>query len=130
MIPAGAGGLRAWVPRGLVELASGQRPLQPPSADGLVAAEVSWRDGRLESIGPLPEGSSAPERMVLPRLVEPHAHLDKAFTWAQASNRSGTYSGALTANLAEHRSRTEAAVRDRAEPVSYTHLTLPTNREV
>ena len=53
--------------------------------------------------------------MVLPRLVEPHAHLDKAFTWAQASNRSGTYSGALTANLAEHRSRTAASVRDRAE---------------
>ena len=44
--------------------------------------------------------------------MEPHCHLDKAFTWCQAPNPSGTISGALAANLQEHRSRSAAGVTE------------------
>ena len=82
---------------------------------GLVAVDLHWCGGRLTGITPLNAGVQPPSRMVLPRLVEPHAHLDKAFSWSMAPNPGGTYAGALAANLAEHQSRTTAAVRDRAE---------------
>ena len=87
----------------------------PPRADGLTPVELRWNDERLISVRLLQDSSGVPEHLLLPRLVEPHAHLDKAFTREQAPNLEGTYSGALTANLAEHQTRTTAQVRDRAE---------------
>ena len=48
---------------------------------------------------------------MLPRLVEPHAHIDKAFTWKKFPNLDGTYKGALTANLSEIENRTSIKVQ-------------------
>jgi cytosine deaminase len=53
--------------------------------------------------------------MVLPRLVDCHVHLDKAYTWQEHPNLSGSYGGALDANLREHNTRTVASVLQRGE---------------
>jgi cytosine deaminase len=53
--------------------------------------------------------------MLLPRLLEPHAHLDKAFSWSRYPNLSGTYAGAMAANLREHQTRTVEVVQERFE---------------
>ena len=108
--------VQAWVPKGLIEVPFGKPLIAAASAaDGLVAVALAWRDGVIHSIDPLPAEAAAPTCLLLPRLVEPHAHLDKAFSWSQAPNHAGTYAGAMAANLGEHQSRTVAVVEQRAE---------------
>ena len=51
--------------------------------------------------------------LALPAAVEPHCHLDKAFTWQEYPNPAGTVAGALAANLREHHTRTPAKVAAR-----------------
>jgi cytosine deaminase len=53
--------------------------------------------------------------VVLPRFVDAHVHLDKAFTWHDHPNLDGTYEGALNANLVEHQSRSVEVVMSRGE---------------
>ena len=118
MIPCvGDGTLSAWIPRGLVELGHERVGMPGPSTrvDGLCALQVSWRDGRIVHVKPLVEGAAEPDGMLLPRLLEPHAHLDKAFSWNRYPNLSGTYAGAMAANLQEHQSRTVEVVQERFE---------------
>ena len=115
MSTVASGQVLGWAPRGLIELQDGQAPLPPAGVDGLVAVALSWRNGALHSISPVEGNHPVPQRLLLPRLVEPHAHLDKAFSWSQAPNLGGTYSGALEANLHEHHARTQVQVRERAE---------------
>ena len=118
MIPHGGDGtVRAWIPRGLVELdhESVGSPAPITRADGLCALELSWREGRIHQVQPLVEGAAEPDGMLLPRLLEPHAHLDKAFSWSHYPNLSGTYAGAMAANLKEHQSRTHEVVQARFE---------------
>lgn len=105
--------LQAWVPRGLLQLS--HWPGHSVSADGLVAVELAWAGGRLLEPNVLAPGTPRPTCLVLPRLADPHVHLDKAFTWREAPNFSGTYEGALAANLQEHRSRTLEGVLARGE---------------
>jgi cytosine deaminase len=106
--------LDAWVPRSLLQLSAAE-PVPIATAEGLTPMRLRWRDGRLLMPQPLPEQQKPPCQLVLPRLVDPHVHLDKAFTWSAHPNLSGTYGGALAANLEEHQQRTEAAVLERAE---------------
>ena len=106
--------LDAWVPRSLLQL-SAAAPFPVATAEGLTPMRLRWRDGRLLMPQPLPQQQKSPCQLVLPRLVDAHVHLDKAFTWSAHPNLSGTYSGALAANLEEHQQRTEAAVLERAE---------------
>ncbi len=118
MIPrVGDGTLSAWIPRGLVELDYERvgSPAPTTRADGLCALQVSWREGRILQVQPLVEGAAEPDGMLLPRLLEPHAHLDKAFSWSRYPNLSGTYAGAMEANLREHQSRTLEVVQERFE---------------
>lgn len=105
--------LQAWVPRSLLQLPFGSQSI-PVTPEGLTPVQLSWRDGCL--LPPTPLGlDAAPEHLVLPRLVDPHVHLDKAFSWADHPNLSGTYDGALAANLQEHQTRSESAVLARGE---------------
>lgn len=113
------GQFQGWAPRGLVVLPPGESPLPAAEADGLVAIDLRWHEGQITTIRPLTPSqitaSTAPDLLLLPRLVEPHAHLDKAFSWPEAPNREGSYAGALAANLQEHQTRTTSSVRARAE---------------
>ena len=50
------------------------------AGSGLVAVDLRWQRGALTAMTPLNIGDRPPSQLVLPRLVEPHAHLDKAFS--------------------------------------------------
>ena len=104
--------INAWLPSSLLENGA-SRTLR--SRDGLVAMALGWEDGVISSLQPLAAEAAPPTQLVLPRLVEPHAHLDKAFSWAEHPNLEGTYAGAMAANRREHGCRTRAGVSARAE---------------
>ena len=108
------GCLEAWVPRGLltreVDVLSAR-----VTAEGLCPLRICWQDGRLCSFELIDADVLSPKRLLLPRLAEPHAHLDKAFTWLEFPNLQGTYGGAMVANFKERQSRTLIGVRQRAE---------------
>jgi cytosine deaminase len=99
------------LPRALVDPC--RRDLPCGDADGLVAVRLDLNEGRIAAIHPLAAAVELP--LALTPLVEPHAHLDKAFSWAQHPNRSGQISGALQVNLQEGEERTREQVRARAE---------------
>ena len=106
------GEVKAWLPRSLLRLPPGT-PIPSVRADGLTAMRLRWEAGRLRRPEPLPATEPAPSLLVLPRSVDPHVHLDKAFTWDRHPNLAGTYSGALKANLQEHTTRTRDDVLKR-----------------
>jgi cytosine deaminase len=89
-----------------------------PRADqeGLVAVQIDHAAGLVRAIQPLaPGGDGDPLPLALTPLVEPHAHLDKAFTGALFPNWEGTMAAALAQNQREHGQRSEAQVVARAE---------------
>ena len=106
-----SGQLEAWVPSGLLQLQP-EWSLPRVTREGLVPVRLSWRDGHLLELIPV---DSAPSELALPRLVDPHVHLDKALSWRDYPNLSGTYAGAMAANLQEHGSRTQDMVLERGE---------------
>jgi len=75
--------------------------------EGLSIVQLEWRDGTISSIKGLKETSKVPEEILLPRFAEPHAHIDKAFSWSRSSNLKGTYQEALAANLREYELRSK-----------------------
>ena len=114
------GKLDAWVPGGLVGssvLASDKVYRQPngSTSEGLVPLRLHWRNDRLTLLEPLPDGAALPSDLILPRLPDAHVHLDKVYTWGKSHNLAGTYTGALEANLREHKTRTLSDVWQRAE---------------
>ena len=103
--------LDAWVPRGLIAFGSDVINAEINS-EGLCALRFYLMNGKISSIE---EIKNQPKNIVLPRLTEPHAHIDKAFSWKDFPNFLGTYEGALAANLLEQKTRTVEIVIDRAE---------------
>ena len=106
--------LEVLVPRGLIQCGkkiAGTRV----TYEGLCPISIYFKDGLVVNIEPIINPKKKSLKVLLPRFVEPHAHLDKAFTWEEYPNLSGTYEGALRENLKEHRSRTKRLVFSRAE---------------
>jgi len=112
--------LRLLLPRCLLDpgpVRSG-RGLPAGDREGLLAVELTLAEGRIRAIRALAEADpSGPERLplALPPLLEPHAHLDKAFSWGSHPNPEGTMAGALAANTSEAISRTAVQVLERGE---------------
>ena len=104
-----SGELRARCPRSLLDM--GSDPLPEAAVDGLIPVVLTWSDSRITSLKPASEATG----LVLPRLVEPHAHFDKAFSWTEHPNLQGTYEQALAANFREHETRTALKVQQRGE---------------
>jgi cytosine deaminase len=111
------------LPRALLDpgpVAGGDgRPLPAGDDDGLLAVELSLADGRIAAIRALtpaagPQGQ-LPLPLALPPLLDAHAHLDKAFSWAAFPNRAGSMEGALSANRREAAERRRETVLDRGE---------------
>tara|TARA_B100000965_G_scaffold406665_1_gene447026 strand:+ start:213 stop:1529 length:1317 start_codon:yes stop_codon:yes gene_type:complete len=75
--------------------------------EGLSAVQVKWKDGIIISIHGLKKSSIAYQEILLPRFVEPHAHLDKAFSWSRSPNLKGSYQEALSANISEYHLRSK-----------------------
>ena len=75
--------------------------------EGLCSLQVEWKHGKICSIKGLKDDSKLPNEILLPRFAEPHAHLDKAFSWSRAPNYKGSYQEALVANLSDYKSRSQ-----------------------
>ena len=111
-----SGTLAARVPRSLLDPAALGWPT--PDADGLVAVGLDWAEGRITRCSPLVQrdpAALAQLPLALTPLVEPHTHLDKAFTAAAFPNRAGTMAAALAANRREFEQRTAEQVLERGE---------------
>jgi len=79
----------------------------PVDFEGLCSLQVEWKDGKIFSIKGLNDATKVPNEILLPRFAEPHAHLDKAFSWSRAPNFKGSYKEALAANLSDYKSRSQ-----------------------
>jgi len=88
--------------------------LPPPDRDGLVAVRISHAEGRITALHPLERPSSTELPLAFTPLVDPHVHLDKAFSGAAFPNPAGTMAGALEANLRELQERRGDQVLQRA----------------
>ena len=84
---AGTGALEAWVPLGLLDF-DHATPQPVIEKQGLTPVRLTWQQGRLREPTPLTADQAPPSRMVLPRLVDCHVHLDKAYTWQDHPNPS------------------------------------------
>ena len=112
--PPKSGRVDVLVPRCLI--GNGQDVLGTSiDKEGLLSVQVEWRDGTITSIGGLKETSKVPEEILLPRFAEPHAHIDKAFSWSRSPNLRGSYQEALAANLREYELRSEEELIFRVE---------------
>lgn len=97
------------------------------SVPGRGLCDISVRDGRLVSVEPLGTRDAAVHaesstkvvdldgRLVVPRFVEPHAHLDKAYLSEIIDNPSGDLTGAIEALERSRSSLTVDDIADRAE---------------
>ena len=83
--------------------------------EGLSPIQIEWKDGEIVAIQGLKGTPKVPEEILLPRFVEPHAHLDKAFSWSRSSNLKGSYEEALAANLREYELRSKDEMIFRVE---------------
>ncbi len=96
-------------------------PLPAADEQGLVTVRLEHGDGRIRAIHGLAAGSGdargdgSPAPLALTPLVEPHAHLDKAFSGEDFPNPKGTMAGAMAANGREAAQRTAETVRRRGE---------------
>tara|TARA_Y100001968_G_scaffold19617_1_gene15399 strand:- start:992 stop:2308 length:1317 start_codon:yes stop_codon:yes gene_type:complete len=104
--PPKSGCIDVLVPRSLIE--NGKDLVGcPVDKEGLSSVQVEWRNGRIISIKGLKGTSKVPKEILLPRFVEPHAHIDKAFSWSRSPNLKGSYQEALVANLGEYKLRSK-----------------------
>ena len=83
--------------------------------EGFCSVSVSWENGLVSELKPLETKNKKPKKILFPRFVEAHSHVDKAFTWEDFPNLKSNYSGALSVNLQEHKTRTTLKVLERAE---------------
>ncbi len=104
----------ALVPRGLLNLGDKNLSLNA-NPEGFSHIRVQLSSGLVTNIEAVSRSSKLPNQIILPRLVEPHSHLDKTFSWGEFSNFSGNYFDALDANFSEHKTRTNLSVSKRAE---------------
>ena len=107
--------------------------LPPADAEGLVAVCLEHQGGRITALKPAAAGAEpfreaclasgagfpdargqAPALAITPP-VDPHVHLDKAFSAAAFPNPAGTMAGALEANLRELEVRRPEQVLERGE---------------
>ena len=81
----------------------------------LCSISISWENGFVSELKPLNIGNKKPNKIIFPRFVEAHSHIDKSFTWDEFPNLRSTYDGALSVNLEEHKTRSTKKVLERAE---------------
>ena len=101
------------LPRALIDPL--RTDLPAADAEGLLAVRLEHHAGLISGIQPYQVRPGEQLPLALTPLVEPHAHLDKAFTWAAHPNPAGSMAGALAANQQEHFSRSQEQVSRRGE---------------
>jgi len=79
------------------------------------SVSITWENGFVSELKPLNNKDKKPKKILFPRFVETHSHFDKSFTWEDFPNLESNYSGALSVNLEEHKTRTTDKVLERVE---------------
>jgi len=105
--------LEVLIPRSLCEIDNVHNLIV--DNEGFAPFSVSWEKGIVSEIKPLNIENKKPKKILFPRFVETHSHLDKSFTWGEFPNFKSNYEEALSVNLEEHITRTNKKVIDRAE---------------
>ena len=85
-------------------------------------AGIRLSGGRIEEIGSFLEGEDLDGYLVLPAPVEPHAHLDKAFTADLVPNPAGDLPGAVRGWLAHRPTLSEEDIALRADRALRSYL--------
>jgi cytosine/creatinine deaminase len=85
-------------------------------------ADIRLAGGRIEAIGSFADGEDLEGYLLLPAPVEPHAHLDKAFSADLVPNPSGDLLGAVKGWLAHRPTMSEKDITLRAEKALWTYL--------
>lgn len=101
------------IPRSLCEVENAEK--LTVDDEGLVPFFVTWEKGIVLELKPLNVGNKKPKKILFPRFVETHSHLDKSFTWGEFPNFKSNYEEALSVNLEEHITRNTKKVLVRAE---------------
>ena len=83
--------------------------------EDLASVFVAWEKGIVSELKSINIENKKPKKILFPRFVETHSHLDKSFTWGEFPNFKSNYEEALSVNLEEHITRTTEKVIDRAE---------------
>ena len=83
--------------------------------EDLAPVFVAWEKGIVSELKSINIENKKPKKILFPRFVETHSHLDKSFTWGEFPNFKSNYEEALSVNLEEHITRTTEKVIDRAE---------------
>lgn len=105
------------IPRSLLDPCATHLPAA--DAEGLLTVQVEHHQGLVTGLRPW-SGASGPVPLALTPLVEPHAHIDKAYCAAEPVDDGvlpappGSMAEALAANLREMEGRTAERVRRRA----------------
>ncbi len=108
-----SGKLKVLIPRNLFEFE--KETNVDVSIDGLSPVEITWRDGCVLNIKAIVKEDNLLNKILFPRFVESHAHIDKSFSWMKYPNLKSNYENALSVNLEEHITRTASTVSQRAE---------------
>ncbi len=105
--------LEVLIPRSLCQIECAENLIVDD--EGLASFFISWEKGIVSELKPLNTEDKKPKKILFPRFVETHSHLDKSFTWKEFPNFKSNYEEALSVNLEEHITRTTKKVLDRAE---------------
>jgi cytosine/creatinine deaminase len=91
--------------------------------------DVLLADGKIAAVGGYPPRHRAPAEvldlrgyLLLPSLVEPHVHLDRAFTATSIANPGGSLRGAIHAWVAARQEMSAAAIAARAWAAATRYL--------
>ena len=108
-----SGKLEVLIPRSLCEI---EHPdtLQVDN-ENLASVFVAWDKGIVSELKPINIKNKKPKKILFPRFVETHSHIDKSFTFGEFPNFKSNYQEALSVNLEEHKTRTTSKVLERAE---------------
>ena len=108
-----SGNSEVLIPRCLCEIENAEN--LKVDLEDLASVFVSWEKGIVSELKPIKIENKKPKKILFPRFVETHSHLDKSFTWREFPNFKSNYEEALSVNLEEHITRTTRKVIDRAE---------------
>ena len=108
-----SGNLEVLIPRSLCEI-DNTKNLNVDD-ENFASVFVAWEKGFVSELKPLNIKNKKPKRILFPRFVETHSHIDKSFTFSKFPNLKSNYQEALSVNLKEHKSRNSKKVLERAE---------------
>ncbi len=108
-----SGNSEVLIPRCLFEIENAEN--LKVDLEDLASVFVVWEKGIVSELKPINIDNKKPKKILFPRFVETHSHLDKSFTWGEFPNFKSNYEEALSVNLEEHITRTTEKVIDRAE---------------